>query len=504
MSTPIKFELYTLVDSLEERTFEQLKNKLHDISNNIVIKEYEDSNLVLIANNYTKDIQHLTDLEKECRSVIIDKETLEVIHYTYDNIYYNEDAKNYLLSICSGDERYTITIQECFEGTLLSVYNYNDKWMISTRKCLDANESKWNNDKTHYELFLEVIEEDFDTFTKRLNPDYCYLFVLVHHENKNIIHNDKNIVDYTRYLGDSYKNIVHILSRKRSTHEEVNVTNPVLFTEKHERIIHPQVYEDYSKLDEENSKEEISLPLTIEGLVVKVFDNETGKSAILKLQTNTYQMMSSLNPNNNNIYKSFVELYQHDKLRKHLEYFSDNAKIKNPLFSEEPYDTLGVVDATFKVITSELLELFKALYLRGISHRDRELYDILPKEYKTVLYRMRGIFFQKRENYYKNLNKDDEERETKDMRKINLQINDIYQLLKSYNTKELLDLMYARKVMKHTADNYSSTGALAPVYQRFRNISSKMDRISLKMIAILLNNMYPEDVKPYYCNMVEI
>ena len=38
--------------------------------------------------------------------------------------------------------------------------------------------------------------------------------------------------------------------------------------------------------------------------------------------------MSALKPNNNNIYMSFVELYQQDLLKKYLNYFPENTKIR--------------------------------------------------------------------------------------------------------------------------------------------------------------------------------
>ena len=44
-------------------------------------------------------------------------------------------------------------------------------------------------------------------------------------------------------------------------------------------------------------------------------------------------------------------------------YGSDSFEsIYNPLFKEKPYDTIGIIDATFKVITSEMFELFKSLW----------------------------------------------------------------------------------------------------------------------------------------------
>ena len=114
----VKLQINDLVTSLKEKTFEAFKALLLEKVNNVQIKESNDSDLVIISNSFTKNTSLLNNLERECKSLIMDKATLEVVCYTYDDILYNQDAKDYILS--NGIEDYTI--QECFEGTLLSFY----------------------------------------------------------------------------------------------------------------------------------------------------------------------------------------------------------------------------------------------------------------------------------------------------------------------------------------------------------------------------------------------
>ena len=83
--------------------------------------------------------------------------------------------KDYILR--NGIENYDI--QECFEGTLLSFYYYNNKWNMSTRSCLDAKNSFWASNKSYYDLFLDAIGISFDEFTLHLKPENNYYFVLV-------------------------------------------------------------------------------------------------------------------------------------------------------------------------------------------------------------------------------------------------------------------------------------------------------------------------------------
>ena len=474
---PVKFELTSIIDSLEERTFTNLQ-KVLKLYNNIIIKSYDDHKLAMITNNFNKVSCNVNVLERECRSIIIEKSTLDIICYSYDDIYYNSDAKNYLL-----ENNNNIQIQECFEGTFLSIYYFDGEWHISTRKCLDAKKSKWTNDKSYFILFEECCEDTFENFTRNLKEEYCYFFVLVHHENK-------NIVDYSEYFNDpTYKKIYHVLTRKAKTFEEVNICDTSIFNTD-VRYDNPIIFSDYSILDNENRNDKLILPIKLEGLIVKCYNQNNGKNIILKFQTNSYQMMSLLKPNHNNIYKSFIELYQHGMLKRHLEYFPGNIKISNPLFKEKPYDTIGIIDATFKVITSELFELYKAVWcLKNGSHKNKELYNILSNEYKTILYKIKGIYYKKKENFINSkINKDDKILQSNN----GLRIFDIYTLLKNYETKELIKLMHARKKMKSITDSDNDNDN-DKIYEQFRLISSKCDRISLKMIAILLNNMFPDD-----------
>ena len=71
-------------------------------------------------------------------------------------------------------------------------------------------------------------------------------------------------------------------------------------------------------------------------------------------------------------------------------------KIINPLNTSESYDTIGTVDAVFKVCTSELFEPFKILDIKTGKHKNTKLYDKLSKDYKDVLFGIRGIYFKKK------------------------------------------------------------------------------------------------------------
>ena len=509
----VNLKIQDIISSIEDKSFENFKTIITQESNNIIIKEWDESDLFMLTNNFIKNNNNLSDLERECRSIILSKSNLKIVCYTYDDIYYNQDAKDFLIKNIEWEK----VIQECFEGTLLSVYFYNDKWNISTRRCIDASNSIWMSNKSYLDMFLECINVSLDEFTSYLREENNYYFVLVHYQNK-------HIVDYSDYFGEEdYKKIIHVMTRNQDTNIEISLDNvnqwkkkPVFFSrpknmkddqdffeakqrkevvdyiEENNNLKLEKVtnHENFSKLDELNKNNKLDLPVTSEGLIVKMYNPNNNKTELLKFQTNSYQFMSILKPNSNNIFMSFIELYQNDMLKRHLEYFPGNCKFEIELYDgyNEIFDTIGVVDAAFKVKTSELFELFRTLYnLKDCSHKNKELYSILPTEYTIALYRIRGIYYKKKEKYIKSKQEDN----SSDINNINtnLRIFDIYNMLKyTYETKELLKLFRARKILLNKC--MSTKNDLS---EKIINLSHRCDKVSIKMTAILLNKMFPKD-----------
>lgn len=483
----INFSLLNYINS--NNNYQQIKSYL--LENKIRVREYENSDLVVLSNKFK---ENLNEIQTECRSIIFDRKNMEIICYAFDNIKYNQQAKMEFLKQNPED----FIIQESFEGTLLSVFYYDNKWYISTRQCLNACESKWKTNKSHYDMFLECINVSFDEFTNFLKKEYNYFFVLLHYDNK-------HIVDYTSYFNNpNYKTIVHIMTKDKKTHQDIDIysenqwngdpkfvipcklscddnkyKNLKKFIDSEESINIPHNYNDFQNLDINNMNDSFDLPITSEGLIVKIIDSNNNKTNLLKFQTNSYQIMSLLNPNTKNIYMGFVELYKKDLLKQHLDYFPGNVKINNI------YDTIGIIDASFKVLTSELFEIFRYLYdLKNCSHKNSDFYKILPSEYTVVLYKIRGIYYKKKEKYIKNKIDSIVMDNTYNY---SLKIFDIYNLLKkSYEIREIMNLFKARQIFIST---YSKTKYSTIL----KNISSKCEVNSLKMILIFTNKLFENE-----------
>lgn len=478
MNTP-KFLITNYLNSFEGSQ-EELRKKLFE--KGVLTKDYNDDGLMLLYHKYESPVS--TELERECRSLIIDNITLKLKSYTCETPRLNKDGMDYLIS--NSTEPQIIT--QCYEGTYLSVFNHNGKWYVSTRRCLNSQESMYTNqDKSHFDMFMDVIKnsgyETFNDFTSELNPENSYYFVLIHHENKHII-------DYTNLFGENYGRLCLTTVRDSEMCEldiYENKLSFVSYTNNESNIFVPEKLESIDGFANNNKVIKYNESPESEGIIIRVWNNQMSKYYLIKLQNINYQFAQAQGVGiERNIFKGLIYLYQNDKL---IDYFNQNPnsqnikKIINPLNLSESYDTIGMVDAVFKVCTSELFELFKVLWsIKNGKHQNKELYNILPKEYKDIMFAIRGIYYKKKallHTYDKNVVTIIE------IKKTHLKINDIYNYLKSLPTETIVAFLRMRKLML----NWGKTDV--DKLKDFMKTSVHCDKVHMKLCAIFTNKLYP-------------
>lgn len=414
-----------------EITFEELKNEILSKDDEgkplyyINIKENND--LAILYYNDPSDITSnknksslSQDIEQNCRSYIIDKLTLKPIGSQFNKIIYNSDAKAYLEMV----DWTKVVVQQCYEGTMLLVYNHNDKWYVSTRRCLNSEESTWIKNKSYRDMFDESIEGKFNL--DNLNKEYCYHFVLVHYKNK-------NIVNYS-YLGNEYKEIYHIMTTEKYTLKEVDENINAI--KKVETIKFNNLEEVLTNLNEISNINKKSNLITTEGFVLKVYDGEIFKSPfkILKLQTEIYQSIMKIKPNNSNINQSYLELYQKDKLSEFL-----------PYFSKFNSDIIKRIHYAMKNMAKEILDLYHLTRQK----KNSIVYANLTEQYKKILYGLHGLYINHRKQDF--VNGKEELPDTKLSRSIN--VHDVYHFIKNLQPNELRQLFYERMKLLNDDNN---------------------------------------------------
>lgn len=431
---------------------QDITKKLFD--KGIMTKHYKEDNLLLIYNNF--NTYHKSQLVSECRSVVIDLNTNNIITYTGNTPIYNYEGYSYLIR----NKDVPMQIYECYEGTMITLFYHNDMWYISTRRCLNAQKSVWNN-TSHYSMFIDVLKKEnltFESFTDSLDKNLSYYFVLVHHSNK-------NIVDYTKKFGENYSKLIIVDIREKDNLTSVSLDN---FKMIKENIIYPIKFDNIEDFDKDNLDFDLSNPPESEGIIIKL--NTKEKNLLIKLQNFKYQFYKSIGPEKH-LYRGFINLYQKDKLVDFLK-TNDNSikyqKIINPLNNLESFDIIGCVDALFRVITKELFNLFEKLWDEEGKKKENTFYNDLPKIHKELLFGLRGIFFKRK----------------------SLKIGNIYSFLKNLETEKFITFLRNRKLLSNWAKSNNKNELL--------EITNGSNKVHLKLTAIYSNKLFPEIVKTDY------
>ncbi len=75
-----------------------------------------------------------------------------------------------------------VVIEKCLDGTLLNLYYNKDKWNVSTKFSINADESRFRGNKTYRELLDEII----DISNLNLDTSYTYSLLLRHKDARNV------------------------------------------------------------------------------------------------------------------------------------------------------------------------------------------------------------------------------------------------------------------------------------------------------------------------------
>jgi len=334
----IKFNLDKVFNNLQNISYDSLYQyfKTHHFQS-LYVKQIN-NDLVLIHNNSNK--YDNDDLHNECRSIIVsikDSSTPKIVSYSHDNIEYS-----YMESYINFN---TDLIQESYEGTMVNVYNFNDKWHFSSTKCPSIDDSYFfNKNKSHGDMFNEILKDIFpnsenvrEEFTKYLDVNKYYFFVIVHYENKYLI-------DYSNRFGENYKKLIHVITRDKNTHieESTKINIP---------IIYPKEYSSYT----EAMTDELMNTDYTEGLIIKRKDTITNKNRLIKIPTKQYIKFRFEKPNYTNPLISCIEIFQ----RNNADYKSEDfIKKYYPSFDlkdgQKVLDITGILHYMFKNLSTEL------------------------------------------------------------------------------------------------------------------------------------------------------
>ena len=423
---------------------------------NIMNKSYPDFDMTIYYNKFLN--KHKSLIEMASRSVVISS-TNSVICYTCATPIYNMEATQYMWR--NKDKKRETYV--CYEGSLMSIFNYKDVWYIASRKNIyspvDYNESKQSG---HLQMFIDTLANDgyetVDKFTQMLNKELSYHFVLIHHLNE-------NIVNYSQQFGANYMKLCFIFARNITTQEEIK-SEDVVCTFVSDNIFLPKIINESDTETFLSNLSEIKQPEN-EGLIIKM------NGQILKLQSSAYMFYRAIGTEKN-MFRGFISLYQNNSLKSYLVNDKNDKfrKIVNPLNTTESFDIVGMIDALFKIVTSELYNLFYVLWNDEGTHLNNDLYKMLPREYKDMLFHIRGLYFTNKKNVSNTPV---------------LRMKDVYNYIKSIDVSIFEKFIRCRKLMLNWTR--LETHKNIPI---FNQSLYKCEKVYYKLAAIYTTKLFPE------------
>lgn len=436
-----------------------VKPQLYD-NYNIITKDYTDYGLTIYYTKYNN--KHKTLLELSTRSIVM--AGLDVVCYTCPSPIYNMDALRFLFN----NQQVPKEVYICYEGSMMSVFNHNGVWYVASRKNIYCEQSEKIG---QYMMFLETLcTAGYDTlnqFTAKFDTNLVYHFVLVHHKNE-------NIVLYEQSFGPEYKKLCFIFARDKKTQTEIkaeNVANSFIS----ENIFLPKYIsdEEFHTFMQQISAIDVTQRPNMEGVVIKIGDN------ILKLQSAGYMFHKAIG-SDKNMFRGFISLYQLNALKQFLDDDKNEKfrKIINPLNTKESFDIIGIIDAMFKIVTSELYNLYYILWDDNGSHINNNLYGVLPREYKDMLFHIKGIFYERKKLWANNKSK---------AKTPILKMNDVYNYIKSIDSSVFEKFIRCRKLML----NWVRLEKTENIVQ-FSASLHKCEKIYYKLTAIYTTKLFPE------------
>jgi hypothetical protein len=125
---------------------------------------------------------------KRCRGVVFHDDEIIMQAFPFTDEYTLKDISSVDLTDCQ--------VFKSYEGTLIRMFYFKDKWFVTTHRKLDAYKSKWASKTTFGEQFQKAVEHHlseyseyaFDTFTDDLDISKQYMFLIRHNDENRVVH----------------------------------------------------------------------------------------------------------------------------------------------------------------------------------------------------------------------------------------------------------------------------------------------------------------------------
>ena len=372
----IQHPLLKKIDILSLDNIDSAVTKIKELGLNCKI--HNDTIIV----KYPKNLKYSKhDYILKSRGIIIDFTNKKILNHSIEGC----SDYNYFKDNFNWDD---IVIEECIDGTLINLY-YNNKWCVSTKFCIDADESKFRNNKTFRQLFDSVAKDIYSY----LDKSYTYSFLLQHIDCRNVTPITRN-------------KIYHLESTNNVTGDKVQITLP--------DTLNPNVlkfgkYKELNKLNV-NSFDELEekvneLSWTKPGFMLYTKDRKYK----CKLENLNYNNVNTLVSNQTNVNYIVIDaMYTKNNLPELIKYY--------PEFTKNAID----INQRMLTYTTKLHEFY-------IKCKVKNIYCELEKRYRKTLCDLHSLFKLEREQGNK---------------KYRITFDIVCSLIRSYDTPFIYSLLF--------------------------------------------------------------
>jgi len=437
-----EFILFNFFDSIKKKHNHILLNIINDFIENSSIYQMKIINVSNLYMIYTTKLS----INLHHNNKLIDDVIHHIDYFIFDDnlTIITSIPKLYNISLNKLDQDYLIhnwyelDFHNYYVGTHVIFIKHNNDIYVSKKYSLDLlkNNQYINN--------LFNINQDISTYLLN-NNDYAH--IIIHSQKLKFLlsYSNSQLID----------NKITIIEKNK-----LNCDNKIYFTCKDELDFY---------IDELNTSNIMHKKLTYGGVIIKYRIGEYYFYS--KILTPIYNKLIDLIKPNNNLTACYLELYKNDNLNFMINWMS--------LY---PTDVIKRVNTSFKTLSKELLNIYHLT--RKKSHC--ELYNLLDKEYKKILYDLHTKFINSRKHEYYS---DDILGEKK-----SIDQEQVYKYLKHIPIDNLINLYNERiklieNIKKININNYTQINTNSSINNIYINPISKVmldDCIYTKTISHLL------------------
>lgn len=345
--------------------FTNILNNIPNDNSNYSVTEYSTkSNEKYKIVKYNKEmlINELIPIYGVLRSVIINAENRVLSFAPPKSLVAEKFMENY------PEKTDNIIAEEFVEGTMINMFydksvGVTGTWQIATRNTIGAEVYFYKQrGKTFRQMFLEACAACNFEFT-RLNPEYCYSFVLQHPENRIVVPFSKpSLYLVAVYKIEQTESGVDVIVQDIDQDKSGWASTFIKFPERYE-------FSSYSELIEKYASP--NTPYNIMGVVIKnLHTNER-----IKIRNPIYEEVRHLRGNQPKLQYQYLSLRHEGKVNEFLKYYP------------EMKETLSGFRDQVHLFTNTLHKNYLSCYV----FKERPLKEF-SEQYRTHMFKLHEIY----------------------------------------------------------------------------------------------------------------